>query len=195
MRLLTQGLEITWATEWFGDFFYVTRGTADQSDIWRVPISSKTFQVAGTPQRLTSGANRELFCAPECRPRVVFASMTISVNFWSLRLDPNQAKLIGQGKQLTRDLGWGGDACFSPDGKRIAFSSHKSGNTDIWFEELDTGRLSPAVTTPGNNVPIKFTAAGTGIIYSTTLNDRTPTAGSSILFQSAMAIIVFRQNA
>ena len=42
---------------------------------------------------------------------------------------------------LTHDAATDFDAIFSPDGKRIAFSSNRSGSFDIWVMHADGRRL------------------------------------------------------
>ena len=44
---------------------------------------------------------------------------------------------------IIRSLGGGyGEAAFSPDGRRLAYTSYKDGNPDLWFLDLETGGLA-----------------------------------------------------
>ncbi|MFI2412130.1 amidohydrolase family protein [Streptomyces sp. NPDC018947] len=48
---------------------------------------------------------------------------------------------IGRAPQpLTRDHWWKCDPAWSPDGKRLAYSTDRGGTLDIWIRDLDTGR-------------------------------------------------------
>ncbi|WP_318216234.1 hypothetical protein [Streptomyces sp. SCL15-6] len=43
-------------------------------------------------------------------------------------------------KPLTRDQWWKCNPAWSPDGKRLAYSTDRGGTLDIWIRDLDTGR-------------------------------------------------------
>ncbi len=116
--------------------------------------------------------------------QLVFSALSITINLWSLPVLANEGKASGSIEQLTRDAGTGSDACLSPDGKTMAFSSRRSGPTDIWTQDLATRKLTAAVTSPLNKFPGKITADGNGIVYGTVENQqsvvyRAATSGGS----------------
>ena len=57
----------------------------------------------------------------------------------------------GKPRQLTDYLGFDDHPCFSPDGKRLAFTSDRDGQKNIWICDLKTGRAWQLTTKGGIN--------------------------------------------
>jgi Tol biopolymer transport system component len=55
---------------------------------------------------------------------------------------------------------------YSPDGKRILFSSTRSGSIDVWQIELESGAVSRLTDGPGTEYDPAFTPDGKKIIYT-----------------------------
>src|SRR5581483_9461208 len=55
------------------------------------------------------------------------------------------------GRWLTRGNSIDRQPLYSPDGKRIIFSSTRSGNIDVWQMEVDTGTVSRLTDGPGTD--------------------------------------------
>src|SRR5439155_13455565 len=81
------------------------------------------------------------------RKLLMLASLTENVNIWGLPMDVNRAKLAGGLRRLTQDIVAQTYPVVSPDGKKLAFSSRRSGNRDIWLKDLTTGREIVVVNT------------------------------------------------
>jgi len=66
-------------------------------------------------------------------------------------MDPNAAKPTGELQRLTQDPEPQTYPAVSADGRRLAFSSRRSGNRNIWLKEFMTGRETSvaAVAAPG----------------------------------------------
>jgi len=112
---------------------------ADTINVWRLPISTRTWKVDGVPRRVTFGT------AMDVQPSVAgnyvaFSSLSGNVDVWSLPIDANQAKPTGSLQRLTRDAFSHSYPAVSPDGKKIAYSSRRSGSRDIWLKDLGTGQ-------------------------------------------------------
>src|SRR5262249_44617301 len=137
---------------------------ADSRNVWQIPISTKTWQVTGKPQQLTFGTGVEV--QPSLMPdgRLVFCSLNWNLDIWSLPLDA-QGNVSGEMQRLTHDATYSIANDISQDGKRLLFLSSRSGNSDIWLKDLESGKERPITTTPLNESWAKMTADGSHVSY------------------------------
>ena len=73
--------------------------------------------------------------------------------------------------QITSDPAADVQPCFSPDGKRIAFASNRSGNWDLWLIGLEGGQATQITRSPLHEVHPSFAPDGRRLVYCT-FNDR-----------------------
>ena len=76
-------------TVWFREEIIFADSSTDTSDLWGVPISNRTWKIAGKPRQLTSGTGKNIDGRVSTDGQVVFASLTRNFNFWGLPLDAN----------------------------------------------------------------------------------------------------------
>ena len=169
--LVEQGVRITMLGDWFDDFLYLKAGTSQTGNVWRVPLSSKTFQASGPAQRVTSGTGDENMPRVSAAGDVVFAAIDNRVSLWGVGLDA-QGKASGVPERLTADTGQGTDVHLSRDGKKMVFASRRSGDYDVWMKDLETGKAAAVVAGPADEQPRKVTADGSGVIYGTIENQK-----------------------
>jgi serine/threonine protein kinase len=137
----------------------------DTTNVWLVPISSKTWKLSAPPRRLTFGTT------PETEPvfgggnEVVFAGVNENLNVWSLPIDANRAKPSGALQRLTNDTLAQFYPCISPEGKKLAFSSRRSGNRDIWLKDLATGKETNLTNRPEPNYAPSFSPDSMALVY------------------------------
>jgi eukaryotic-like serine/threonine-protein kinase len=139
---------------------------ADTRNIWRVPMSTKSWSVAGEPQRLTFGT------ATDVQPTVAgdklaYTSLTAMLEIWSLPIDANHVTPQAAVRRLTKDADAHGYPAVSPDGTKIAFSLQRSDSRQIWIKDLATG-TSAQVSRP--RFPAfnpNFSPDGKELIYRT----------------------------
>ena len=67
--------------------------------------------------------------------------------------------------QLTSDPADDVQPAFSPDGRRIAFASNRSGNWDIWVMDADGGNVVQATNTPSQDMHPSFSPDGNRLVY------------------------------
>jgi serine/threonine protein kinase/Tol biopolymer transport system component len=130
----------SWAPE--GDYVVFSGIMEDSVNIWRLPVSSRTWRVAGAPQRLTLGSDeREASVAPG--GRIVFTNSVRRINIWRLPLHVNS----GSEPRVLERITAGAAADYSPDvtldGARVSFRSTRSGNIDAWVTDTQTLRETP----------------------------------------------------
>jgi Tol biopolymer transport system component len=75
--------------------------------------------------------------------------------------------------QLTHDAATDFDPVFSPDGKRIAFSSNRSGSFDIWMIDADGRRRMQLTSMDSDERSPKWSPDGKKIAFLTIANGKT----------------------
>jgi Tol biopolymer transport system component/DNA-binding winged helix-turn-helix (wHTH) protein len=111
--------------------------------LWRVPASG------GTPDALVGIPTADLIGGVSIRStRMVFAPQIEDGNIWQVGVQGT--KVTELPKQLIASTRDDGHPQPSPDGKRIAFTSSRSGSYEIWVSESD-----------GQN-PVQVTSTGRG---------------------------------
>jgi len=115
----------------------------DTDNLWRIGLSSHTFKITGTPQRLTSSPvmedNPSLAILAGGVVRMAFASHAEITDIWSLPLEANSGKVTGAPRQLTRDATADFHPSLSADGRKMVFVSARSGSQQIWIKDLESG--------------------------------------------------------
>jgi Tol biopolymer transport system component len=76
--------------------------------------------------------------------------------------------------QLTADSAEDVHPCFSPDGRRIAFASTRSGNWDLYVMDTDGRNVEQVTTGPAQEMHPSFSPDGNRLVYSalSTRNDQ-----------------------
>jgi Tol biopolymer transport system component len=139
--------------------------TGDSTDLWRISISPKTWQVASEPQRLTVGSGLHYYASASADGRLVFSSLARNANIWSLPMDANRGKVTGEMKQQTHDAADDLSPSISADGKHMGFESNRTGKRVVWTKDLETGKEKALTDTPSSeNLPI-ISADGTEVLY------------------------------
>jgi len=141
----------------------------DSVNLWQIPISPRTGRRAGEPQRLTSGSSLEaqpsVAAAAGGSRLLVFSSLNENIDIWALALDANQGKVRGELQRLTQDASAETRASLSADGKKLVFESNRSGNSDLWLKDLETGNLAALTITPADESWPTITADGARVAY------------------------------
>jgi Tol biopolymer transport system component len=100
--------------------------------LWRIPVSK-----AAKPEPVALPA--EVISTPaiaQSAPRLVYSSETVDYNIWRIKL-PVAGAAAGVAQPLISSSYIEKQPQFSPDGKRIAFGSNRSGWEEIWVCDAD----------------------------------------------------------
>jgi Tol biopolymer transport system component len=75
--------------------------------------------------------------------RLIFCTLNLNSEIWSVPVDGNKGKILGQMKRLTNNPT--SDVAFdlSRDGNELLFLSNRSGNDDVWLKDLESGKETP----------------------------------------------------
>jgi serine/threonine protein kinase len=123
---------LTWTTD--GKFIVYSLN----SFLWRVAV------MGGQPQKLQFGQNATAPAVARVGARLAYAQRNTwgyaGLNIWRVDLTaPNRAK--GAPEKVVSSSYGDATPRISPDGKRIAFESARSGNFEIWVADADGGNL------------------------------------------------------
>lgn len=87
----------------------------------------------------------------------------------------------GQARQLTTQSSYETEPVWSPDGKKIAFSSDREGGSDIFIMDAEGGPATRLTFNSASEIPQGFTPDGKAVIYSASIQD----APSALLFPAS----------
>ena len=156
-----------------GDAVVFSASAGVSTNLWRVHISSETGLLSGVPEQLTFLATEAGFGfqSPSAALsgdvlRVAFWNVTANVDLWSLPLDANEGRPVGQMRQLTRNAAieqWGS---LSADGKAMTYNVRTRENWDVWLMDLESGRQEPLAVGPFAEVWPKITRDGRRVAYA-----------------------------
>jgi Tol biopolymer transport system component/DNA-binding winged helix-turn-helix (wHTH) protein len=132
----------------------------DSWDLWEVGLSPDTWVVSTEPRRLTTGADLQAH-ASIVGARLVFSSLTQTINVWRLPLDPNDSRVVGPARRVTATSALQWWPSVSDDGRRLLFRGDKGG---LWIRDFDAGR---EVLLASSQRPIagSITADGSRVAY------------------------------
>ncbi|MBI1787648.1 MAG: PD40 domain-containing protein [Acidobacteria bacterium] len=156
--------------QWLEERIVFAAHSGDTRNIWQLRLSPKTFGVAGAAERMTSGTALE--GDPSLGPgaasgksRLVFSSITENDDIWSLPLDPDRAKVLGEPQRLTQDMAPDTRPSISADGQKLVYNSYRSGNWDVLLKDLKTGRETALASTPAHEENPRITSDGAKVAY------------------------------
>jgi eukaryotic-like serine/threonine-protein kinase len=117
--------------------------SGDSVDLWRVQMSTASWQVQGIPDRLTRGTGSVLSGSATNDGRVVFASVSHHMQLWALRMDTNRGRAEMGQEQVTDTAASEYWPSATADGRLVAFTSTRSGSEQTWLKNTSTGREWP----------------------------------------------------
>ena len=116
-------------------------------------FSSRLYRIAANPP----GQPREIESVGEAGPvlaishstgRLAYVREVFDPNIWRLQLDPD-GRVIGAPASLISSTRVDFNQQFSPDGKRVAFMSNRSGPTEVWVADSDGSNPEPLTSVDG----------------------------------------------
>jgi Tol biopolymer transport system component len=150
---------------WVKDHVLLSARQRDNTSIWSIPISPKTWQATGSPQRLTIGSGQDTMPSLSADGRLVFASISTHTSIWSLPAKVNEGQVTGELRQLTSDLASNYWPLISPDGTKLVFGSKREGNWDLWFKDLQTDKQFALTAPPRNATDPILSADGSRVAF------------------------------
>ena len=143
----------------------------DSTNMWEVPISPDTWQVAGPPRQLTFGAGIEVQSSFAAGGQMVFSTQVENLDIWGLPIDENRGEVSGETERLTTSTAEDLSPSLSSDGKKMVFRSARSENFDVWMKDVETGRESNLTASPEDERTAIISADGSKVAYRIATTD------------------------
>jgi Tol biopolymer transport system component/DNA-binding winged helix-turn-helix (wHTH) protein len=162
---LTQEMRLLYGFTWRGNSKEIifASPSAGPADLWQLSVERRAINPIPTRD--------QWLARPSCArrgPGLVCETWTCDSDVWEIGID-DQGRASKSATPLIRSTRWDGYAVMSPDGRRVAFASGRSGRSEIWICESDGSR--PVQLTSLNGLSIGSTccwsADGKEIAYST----------------------------
>jgi Tol biopolymer transport system component len=105
-------------------------------NLWQQQIDPSSGRPVGDALQITLGPGEDLQPAISNNGRLVYVAARALRNIWSVQIDPATWRAISKPSRLM-DAAWNDFApAISPDLDRLAFSSDRDGQVDIWMLNL-----------------------------------------------------------
>jgi Tol biopolymer transport system component len=116
-----------------GDALFFQGTARGVSNVWKIGVDQKTLRWISGPERLTlgPGADSDLALSRDGR-KMAFAARTERTRIWVFPFDAMKGRLRGEGKPETPA---GVDAwavALTPDGRKMAYATVRSGKDEVW---------------------------------------------------------------
>ena len=138
-----------WSPVWSHDgksLFYVSnRGGSE--DLW-VQELSEGAQPKGDPEAVTTGLGIRSASLNMDGTKVAYSKGSRFANIWRVPIFPDRAATWSDAEQLTFDQAHVRFLDVSPDGRRLAFNSNRSGVLDLWTLPAEGGEIQPLTNDP-----------------------------------------------
>lgn len=159
-----------WSSE--GDKVTFSMPGGDSWNLWEIGLSPRTGQVAGSPQRLTTGAGSDLRASCASGGVLAFAKVETRTDIWLLPFDLDRGASTGGPEQLTQGPPWHENPSLAQNGRFVAFVSDQSGRANIWLRDLGTGKELTVTASPFvQRFPVS-NASGANVAFSVYEQDK-----------------------
>jgi Tol biopolymer transport system component len=153
-----------------GDILFSLQ-SGDSTNLWTLPISSRTWQIRGPARPVTAGSAAEVdprfATGPGGVSRFVFCSRAVNSDIWTLPVDVNQGKATGELHRLAESVSENSYPTLSDDESKMVFISNRSGNADIWLRDMRSGKEAVLNASPQSKRRAVISPDGSRVAYFT----------------------------
>jgi len=107
--------------------------------LWEIGMEPRTWQASGTPRQVTSGDGIDKTADISPDGRVMFGTMRVTMDIWSLPLAGDPPKPAGALQRVTDDHALDQTPAVGINTGKMVYVSNKTGTRDIWVHDLKTG--------------------------------------------------------
>src|SRR5262249_53864398 len=130
-------LQLAWMPDGREILFLSNRSGSGFSNLWRIPAAG------GTPALVeAAGTDLTSFAISRRRDRLAWSQTIANTNVWQIELT-GTTTLRHPAKKLISSTRQDVSPQFSPDGRKIVFSSNRTGSWEIWICDSDGHNAAP----------------------------------------------------
>jgi eukaryotic-like serine/threonine-protein kinase len=146
---LTDGRTLVWSPTWSRDsrtLFYVSN-RGGSMDLWQQRMAEDGHPT-GEPALLTPGLGVTSAVFSRDGTKLAYTRGGRVSNVWRIPVDLDKTATWADARQLTFEHAFIEFIDPSPDGQRLALSSNRRGNQDLYTLPIDGGEMTPLTTDP-----------------------------------------------
>jgi Tol biopolymer transport system component/DNA-binding winged helix-turn-helix (wHTH) protein len=133
----------SWAPS--ADAIYFERTFNGATNLWKMTVEPKTLRGLAM-ERLTTGPGNDTSLAlTHDGKKLAFSSESRQILIWAAPFNPQSGKLTGNGQAVTSPGIEAWVPTLTPDGKKLAFSGNRGGNSQVWQSEMTSDEATPIV--------------------------------------------------
>jgi Tol biopolymer transport system component len=143
-------------------------GRAGTSALWRLPVSESTCRPIAAPVPLTAGPVVHSYpsaTAGGSHPRYVFSVLSLRSSIVSIPASAATPQTASDRKRWTDGQDVNTHPSVSSDGKKLAYISNRSGNPEVWFKDIGTGKESMLTETPWGESYPRISRDGSQVMF------------------------------
>lgn len=132
--------------------------------LWTIPLDPVAAHAEGAPHPLTLATTYQMHPAVHGKS-VVYTDAQVSTQVWSLPINAEDGRVLGEPQMLTREGQENVQPSISADGRKLVYLSRRAGELRLWSRDLPSGREEavPGISGPSNRA--KITSSGDQIFY------------------------------
>jgi Tol biopolymer transport system component/tRNA A-37 threonylcarbamoyl transferase component Bud32 len=149
--------------------FFISDMGGGSDDIWCVPIEA-SGKPSGSAKCLMPGVNASSIALSPDGTKLVFSKVIRRSNIWSIPIDYNHTFTLEEAEQETNENHSITTLDVSPDGKWIAFTSDRKGESYIWIMNRKSKELRQVTTSEAPGVNPDWSPDGKNIVFESNRN-------------------------
>jgi eukaryotic-like serine/threonine-protein kinase len=164
--------ESGWSHRWIVPYGWTSSGhilfsarSGDQTNIWRISLSTRDGKVGQPLEQLTFGAGRQDYPSAAADGSLVFTALTQKSDVWSVPIQAQTLVAAGPAVRLTSGPADSTRPAVARDGKRLAFVASHSGADNIWVKDLVTQKEAALTATPEEKDAVVISPDGSQVAY------------------------------
>ncbi len=153
---------------WRKNYLYYSEGsTVGGMTLFRVPLGDGANPVVGAPETVTSSSGMQYGASISDDGRMIFSTLSPTINVWSLPLNAGNGIVSGPPEALTSDAMGKLDVTAASDGSRFAWMAYAVKQTEIRIRETTSGsETSIPLSNKTQSINPRLNRDGSRLAYS-----------------------------